>query len=162
MTYAEPLSNQILIFIRSIGPGVIIGILYDVIFSFFRTLSHKRFMIITADIFFSIAATLISFFYMVIYNSGTVRLNIIIAEIIGAVAFHMTMGKYVSKVTCFIAEIIGRIFGWVCYPLTLITRKVTAKLSSTKEKIRLKRKTLPKQETKKKKLMNILKIHLKN
>ena len=80
MTYAEPLSNQVLMFIHSIGPGVLIGFIYDVIFTFFRTFSNKRPVVIAADLTFSIIATLISFFYMVIYNSGTVRLNIIIAE----------------------------------------------------------------------------------
>ena len=162
MTYVEPLSNQVLIFIRSIGPGVIIGILYDVIFSFFRAISTKRFMIITADLIFSIAATLISFFYMVIYNSGQVRLNIIIAQFIGAVAFHVTMCKYVAKITTFIARLIGKTIGWISYPFTLISRKITAKLTGTKEKIKNKRKSLPKGGTKKKKIMNILKIHLKN
>ena len=162
MTYAEPLSNQVLMFIRSIGPGVIIGILYDVIFSFFRSFSSKRAVIIASDLTFSIIATLISFFYMVVYNSGTVRLNIIIAEIIGAVAFHMTVGKYVAKITTFIARLIGKMLGWFCYPFTLSARKITAKLRGTKEKINNKRKSLPKEKTKKKKIMNILKIHLKN
>ena len=162
MTYVEPLSKQIMIFLRSIGPGVIIGILYDVIFSFFRTISNKRYMIITADLIFSLSATLISFFYMIIYNSGTVRLNIIAAQIIGAVAFHMTMGKYVSKATEFVARIIGKIITLIFSPFVFISRKLTSKLSIIGEKINSKRKTYPKEEAKKKKIMNILKIHLKN
>ena len=162
MIYAEPLFNQVLIFVRSIGPGVIIGILYDVIFSFFRTLSSKRAVIITADLIFSISATLISFFYMVIYNSGTVRLNIIVAEIIGAVAFHITMGKYISEVTSCIAGTIGKILKFILSPILFIYRKLTLKLGIIGEKITAKRKIYEKEKTKKKKIMNILKIHLKN
>lgn len=162
MTYAEPLSNQVLIFIRSIGPGVIIGILYDVIFSFFRTISNKRCVIITADLIFSLSATLISFFYMTIYNSGTVRLNIIAAQIIGAVAFHMTMGKYASKLSESIAKVIGKTINLIFSPFIFVGSKLTLKLRTFKEKIKLQRKTYPNDETKKKKIMNILKIHLKN
>ena len=162
MTYAEPLSNQVLMFIRSIGPGVIIGILYDVIFSFFRTVSNKRFMIITADLIFCISATLISFFYMVIYNSGTVRLNIIVAEIIGAAAFHMTMGKYIAKLTEGIASIVGKILSVILSPVRYIIEKIVSASDNLKEKMSVKRKTFPKEETKKKKIINILKIHLKN
>lgn len=162
MTYAEPLSNQILIFIRSIGPGVIIGILYDVIFSFFRTISNKRCVIITADIIFSVSATLISFFYMVIYNSGTVRLNMIIAQIVGAVAFHMTMGRYVAEMTTFISKIIGKTVAFIFTPFILLYRKLLSRFGVFKEKINAKRKSYPKEKTKKKKIMNILKIHLKN
>ena len=124
MTYAEPLSNQVLIFIRSVGPGVIIGFIYDVIFTFFRTFSQKRPVIIAADLLFSILATLISFFYMVIYNSGTVRVNIIIAEIIGAVAFHMTMGKYISVPIAFIARLVGKILNFIFYPFVFLLAKI--------------------------------------
>ena len=123
MTYAEPLSNQVLMFIRSIGPGVLIGFIYDVIFTFFRTFSNKRPVIIAADLTFSIIATLITFFYMVIYNSGTVRLNIIVAEIIGAVAFHFTMGQYMAKPISFVAKITGKIAGFIFYPVSLYTEK---------------------------------------
>ena len=34
MRYAEPLSNQVLMFISSIGPGVLIGFIYDAVFFF--------------------------------------------------------------------------------------------------------------------------------
>lgn len=162
MTYAEPLSNQVLMFIRSIGPGVLIGLIYDVIFTFFRTFSHKRAVIIAADLTFSIIATLISFFYMVIYNSGTVRLNIIIAEIIGAVAFHLTMGRYIANPVSFVATLLGKTVNFILYPCVfLLSRTKTLfgklrKMKSPKEKKTEKISFTPN------KLMNIIKIHLKN
>jgi hypothetical protein len=99
---------------------------------------------------------------MVIYNSGTVRFNIIVAQLIGAVAFHLTMGRYVAKVSELIATFIGKISSWISYPLIFIIRKIVVKLSWIKEKIKLERKSIPKEQTKKKKIMNILKIHMKN
>ena len=162
MTYAEPLSNQVLMFIRSIGPGVLIGFIYDVIFTFFRTFSHKRTVIIAADLTFSIIATLISFFYMVIFNSGTVRLNIIIAEIIGAVAFHMTMGQYMAKPISFIAKIMGKIVGFIFYPIRFLYGKIRDYLNKISVKNHKKlnvRRNLP---VNAKKIINNIKIHLKN
>ena len=161
MTYTEPLLNQVLMFIRSIGPGVIIGILYDVIFTFFRTISTKRYVIIAADLTFSIIATLISFFYMVIYNSGTVRLNIIVAEVIGAVAIHITTGKYVAKLVGFIGKTLGKITGFVFYPVNYLVGK-TIQLLKKIPKIKLiKEKRDVKDKFSSKKIMNIIKIHLK-
>ena len=151
MTYAEPLSNQVLMFIRSIGPGVLIGLMYDMIFTFFRTFSNKRVVIIAADLTFSIIATLISFFYMVIYNSGTVRLNIIIAEIIGGVAIHMTMGRYVAKAVSTIAKICGRICGFIFYPITFLYGKIKLWVSKLPLKEAIKRKHREKTSTKKRK-----------
>lgn len=124
MRYTVPLSDQVLMFISSVGPGVIIGILYDVITSFFGRLSKKRGVIIAGDLLFGLSATLISFFYMVIYNSGIVRLNIIIAQIIGAVAFHITMGKYVARVIGFVSAVVGKAAAFVSFPLRFCFGKI--------------------------------------
>ena len=124
MRYTVPLSDQILIFISSVGPGVIIGLLYDVVTSFFGRISKNTALIIAGDLLFGVSATLISFFYMVIYNSGTVRLNIIIAQLIGAVAFHMTMGKYVAKVIGFASMVVGKVVAVLGFPVTFIVRQI--------------------------------------
>ena len=140
MRYTEPLSNQVLMFISSIGPGVIIGLLYDVIFSFFSKLGKNTATTIVGDVLFSLIATMISFFYMVVYNNGTVRLNIIVAQIIGAVAFHITMGKYVAKIVGFAAMLIGKVITIVSSPLTFVLRKIRQVSSNIIKKLTLKRK----------------------
>jgi hypothetical protein len=99
---------------------------------------------------------------MVIYNSGTVRLNMIIAQIAGALAFHFTMGKYISKLSELSAKMLSKTFVLIFSPVIFISRKLTLKLNVFKEKIKPDRKTYPEEKTKKKKIMNILKIHLKN
>ena len=141
MRYTVPLSDQILIFISSVGPGVIIGLLYDVVTSFFGRISKNTALTIAGDLLFGVTATLISFFYMVIYNSGTVRLNIIIAQLIGAVAFHMTMGKYVAKIVGFAAILMGKVIAIVSSPLTFVLRKIRQVSSNINiKKLTLKRK----------------------
>ena len=141
MRYTEPLSNQVLMFISSIGPGVIIGLLYDVIFSFFSKLGKNTATTIVGDVLFSLIATMISFFYMVVYNNGTVRLNIIVAQIIGAVAFHITMGKYVAEIVGFAAILMGKVIAIVSSPLTFVLRKIRQVSSNINiKKLTLKRK----------------------
>ncbi len=161
MTYREPLSNQVLIFISAIGPGVLIGLIYDVIFSFLSTFGNKRPLVIAADLCFSVSATLISFFYMVIFNSGTVRLNMIMAQLIGAVAFHYTLGKYLMKPVNFIAKSLSRVIGIILLPAMFICRKISRIIGKMRDKLKEKTKTKEKSEKIRKKLINILKIHLK-
>lgn len=135
MRYTVPLSDQILMFISSVGPGVIIGLLYDVVTSFFARISENTALTIAGDLLFGVSATMISFFYMVIYNSGTVRLNIIIAQLIGAVAFHMTMGKYVAKAVGFVSMVVGKAVAVFGFPLTFLVRKmrgVCSKINRTR------------------------------
>ena len=124
MRYTVPLSDQILMFISSVGPGVIIGLLYDVVTSFFGRLGENKALTIAGDLIFGVSATMISFFYMVIYNSGIVRFNIIIAQILGAVAFHMTMGKYVAKAVGFVSKVIGKVVVALGFPLTFLVGKM--------------------------------------
>ena len=40
-------------------------------------------------------ASVISFFFMVLYNSGQIRLNLMLAELFGGLAFHFSLGKYI-------------------------------------------------------------------
>lgn len=162
MRYSEPLSNQVLMFISSIGPGVLIGFIYDVIFSFFRALGNKKALTIAADLGFSLIATLMSFFYMVIYNSGTVRLNIILAQLIGAVTFHYTLGKYVSVPVTFMADLICKIIGIFLKPFRQVYALMVKFLSKISGKIKKKTRNTENNSSAKEKIINILKIHLKN
>ena len=136
MRYTEPLSNQVLMFISSIGPGVLIGLIYDVIFSFFRALSDKKAFMIISDISFSVIATMISFFYMVIYNSGTVRLNIILAQLIGAVTFHYTLGRYLGVPIIFFSNLLRKTAGIIFKPLTVTWNFLSKNLSPVSDKLK--------------------------
>ena len=161
MTYREPLSDQVLIFVSAIGPGVLIGFLYDVIFSFFRAFGNKKPIIIIADLSFSVLATVLSFFYMVVYNNGTVRLNIIIAQFMGAVTFHYTLGKYLAKPVNFLADILVKTVGFLAYPFILIYRKSAGYTKKISHKIKSKVTVREKTEKPWEKLKNIPKIYLK-
>lgn len=161
MRYAEPLSNQVLMFISSIGPGVLIGFIYDAVFSLFHTQGNKKAVVIAADICFSIIATLISFFYMVLYNSGTVRVNIVIAQLIGAVTFHYTMGRYISRAAAVAGSIIRKISAVIFTPLRLLREAIIKILSPLREKLRNMAKYRKNKSDQKEKIINILKIHLK-
>ena len=161
MRYTQPLSDQVLIFISSIGPGVLIGILYDVIFSFFRTFGKKKALTIIADLLFSLSASLLSFFYMIVYNSGTVRLNIVIAQLIGAVAFHYSLGKYAEKITSFIAKTMTGLITAITRPFVSALKKSAGYATKAFRKIKVKLRRKEKTETEKKKIKNIIKILLK-
>lgn len=158
MTYREPLSNQVLIFISSVGPGILIGFMYDIIFSFFRAFGNKKTIIIAADLCFSLSATLLSFFYMVVYNSGIMRFNMIAAQLIGAVAFHFTLGKYLSKPVGFIADASAKVIKAMLFPILFIFKNARQYIAKVRDKLKVKIKPKEKKESIKKKIINILKI----
>ena len=145
MIYSGTLSDQIIVFIRCIGLGVLLGLIYE-FFSLLRCfLSDKTRAYVICDIAFSLVATVISFFFMVLYNNGRVRLNLVLAQIIGGVAFHFSVGRYLLKPLTFIAVKIRRVLSALLLPV----KKLIAKLKP--------RGAVPLR----KKIKNIVKIPLK-
>lgn len=102
MSYTEPLINQIYRFMLSVGFGIIMGLLYEVLTFIFTSLFYSKRSALLRDVIFSIVFTIMSFFFMLVYNEGEIRLNIIFGQISGVVIFHLTFGKYVLfPVKCF-------------------------------------------------------------
>lgn len=95
MNYSEPLISQITVFCRAVGCGVLLGIVYCV-FSLARmTLGERKSIYVLFDTVYFLFASVISFFFMVLYNSGQARFNLMLAELFGAVSFHFSFGRYI-------------------------------------------------------------------
>ncbi len=162
MNYSEPLISQVVIFCRAIGCGIILGVLYDAV-SFIRMLfGERKSVYVFFDTVYFLVASLVSFFFMVLYNSGQVRLNLIFAELFGGVAFHLSLGKYIlARCYIYLARI-RKILSFLIRPFT----KTTAKIYNYFEKFFLEMRKKPTAEKNKekntKKFRNIGKILLKN
>ncbi len=97
MTYSEPLNNQIYRFILALGFGIILGLIYEIFVLIREIFSFKKSLIITVDILFSVLSAFLTFFFMLVYNDGRVRLNLIFASLMGLFAFHYTFGGRAIK-----------------------------------------------------------------
>ena len=133
MKYARPLSDQVLIFIISIGFGAILGLLYEVFAVLRRLAGNKLWPSVICDFTFCAISAALSFFYMIIYNSGTVRLNLIIAQLIGGLAFHFGMGIYLRKPLYLITDVIRKILKWTFYPFNKLLSKIKSLFEKTKK-----------------------------
>ncbi len=151
MNYAEPLSNQVLVFIRSVGFGVLLGLIYELFSAVRILLGEKKRAYILCDISFSLTATVLSFFYMVLYNSGRVRLNLLAAQLIGAIAFHLAAGRYLVKPFNFLMEKTRRLLLFLLHPAEYLLGKVKTVLPKRQKK----------DKKKVKNIKNIIKIPLK-
>ncbi len=95
MIYSEPLFNQISRFVSSIGFGFVICVLYVVLVVLRSVISDKRWAIITQDIVFGVLTTVLSFFFMVLYNNGEVRWNLVFGEVLGGGVLYYTCGRHI-------------------------------------------------------------------
>ncbi len=162
MNYSEPLISQVVIFCRAIGCGVLLGVLYDTV-SFVRMLfGEKKSVYVFFDTVYFLVASLVSFFFMVLYNSGQVRLNLMIAELFGGVAFHLSLGKYILG-RCYIQlNRIRKILSFLSRPFTKTAVKIYGFSENIFPKFTKKASTEKNKEKNTKKICNIGKILLKN
>ncbi len=161
MNYSEPLSNQILVFIRGVGFGVLLGLLYECFCVLRVFLSDKKWAYVVCDVLFGLTGTVMSFFFMVLYNDGRVRLNLMAAQLLGGIAFHIAAGRYLIKPLIFLGENIRKAIYFALFPFRFVLSKIKEIVSKTvkKHKNNKQADNLPKKD--RKKFHNILKIHLK-
>lgn len=122
MSYSEPLVNQLRVFFLSVGVGVPLCLLYiflQALVSFFKS---KKWAIFTGDAVFCILATFVSFFFMVIFNSGRVRLHLILGEALGFFAFYLSVGKLLLRLSQKAGEAGGKAVSFVLSPFVRVGR----------------------------------------
>ena len=96
MSYSEPLVNQFYRFVLSLGFGVLMAILYELLSCVFLIVSNGKKSILVRDVLFSVIFTVVSFFFMLVYNEGEIRFNLISGQIMGLLVFHITFGKMIQ------------------------------------------------------------------
>lgn len=97
MSYSEPLINQVYRFFLAVGFGVLMGIFYEAV-NLLKTVLFPGFRAaVVLDFLFSVVYTVLSFFFMLIYNEGEVRANLALAQLIGVYVFHKVFGKKITE-----------------------------------------------------------------
>lgn len=117
MIYSEPLSNQISRFLDSVGMGFILCGLYIAVKVIFRIFGKGKISVALSDGVFCLLTAFLSFFYMVMENSGTVRFNLIIGQLLGGLMLYFTVGRLVLKLLCLIADGINGLLRIISYPI---------------------------------------------
>ncbi len=131
MNYSEPLISQITVFFRAVGCGILLGIVYDIISLIRMLFGERKGVYVFFDTAYFILASVISFFFMVLYNSGQIRLNIMLAEMAGGIAFHFSLGKYMLKSFSRELEHLRKLLSFLARPFVKTAGRVCTFLKSS-------------------------------
>ncbi len=162
MNYSEPLVNQVTVFCRAVGSGVLLGIIYDAVSAVRMLFGERKSVYVFFDTLYFVIASLVSFFFMVLYNSGQVRMNLMLAELFGAVALHFSFGKYLLGIYGKNLSLIRNFLKFIFRPFFISVRRIQSFL---KDKLSAQRNLVSDSKNivkKSKKFSNISKILLKN
>lgn len=106
--------NENVFLLYSLGMGVFITFVYDVLRICRRVCAHNRFFVSLEDIFFWIFCAVSVFYLMHTQNNGTLRWFAVLGALTGMLVYRKTISpffvKWVSKVLRFLLSIFGRPF----------------------------------------------------
>ena len=154
--YSVPQSEQLTIFLSSLGMGFLLGVLYDFLRAIRLSFTKSKVALIIFDILYFILFGVLTFLFILTLNKGEVRSYIIAGELIGAVFYYFSFGIAVIKFTDKAILVLKRFYSLVCKillaPFRLIKRlfifisKPISKffIKTEKKSVKIRKKLLPK------------------
>ncbi len=154
--YSVPQSQQLTIFLCSLGAGFLLGVLYDIMRALRLSLTTSKVAVVIFDIVYFLLCGVLSFLFILALNKGEVRFYIIAGELIGWFFYYLSLGIAVirmtdifvstfHKVKAFIFKIISAPFRLIYRGFTHIRLKISVLFRKTEKKSeKMRKKHLPK------------------
>lgn len=124
--YSVPQSQQLTIFLCSLGAGFLLGVLYDVMRALRLTFTSSRAAVIIFDVTYFLLCGILSFLFILALNKGEVRFYIIAGEIIGWLFYYLSLGVAAIRITDLFVRALHKakslIVTVICAPFRLIYR----------------------------------------
>lgn len=118
------MNNQAYLFVMFILNGILIGVLFDVFRILRKSFKTSDFITYIEDITFWLSAGILTLYFIFYFNSGEIRLYILIGIVLGILIYILTVSKYIIKfsvtVIHFFKSIISKILDIISYPIKLI------------------------------------------
>lgn len=153
--YLAGVSQQLRLFMLSLGLGFLLGIAYDL----FRTLrlillrNPGKYTLFVQDIIYVVLCAIVSFLFLLSENYGEIRAYVPAGEIIGFFVYYFTIGVLTMRVGDSVAnavhKFLNRLKNIILRPFRAVHRSFLKHKTSVREKVS-------------KKVPKIFKLHLKH
>lgn len=124
MVYIQGLAAQTRIFFYSVGFGFLLGILYDVFRTFRLVISKSKILAFVTDIVYFSLGSFLTFCFIMVVDSGKVRLYVFFGEILGWLIWYFSFGAVALRFTNAVTRLFRRL---ISEPLKRILRKFSRK-----------------------------------
>lgn len=138
MVYIQGIAEQTQIFLYSLGFGFLLGVLYDVFRTLRLIISRSKSFVFFADLLYFILCSFLTFFFIMVVDSGRVRLYVALGEILGWFIYYFSFGaiaiRFTNTVTTFFRRVFSGVFNLIKRVFFKFGRK-TGKIASSGKKI---------------------------
>jgi len=118
------MEGQAWLFLSTVLVGAAIGLFYDVFRIFRKTAPHTGFAVQLEDLFFWVAATGLTFYYMLHRNYGEIRPFTLIGITLGLVLYLVTLSRWVRVVfiaiVTYVKKVVRVVVRIILMPIRLI------------------------------------------
>lgn len=124
MEYIQSLSAQTNMFLYSFGFGFLLGILYDIVRTFRMIISRSKVIVFIADTVYFTACALLTFAFVLVMDSGKIRLYVAAGEVLGWLVYYFSFGSVAIKISGWLCKRIKRLFAVIFKPFSLLIAKI--------------------------------------
>lgn len=124
MEYIQSLSAQTNMFLYSFGFGFLLGILYDVMRTLRMIISRSKVFIFLADLFYFAVCALLTFAFVLVMDSGKIRLYVAAGEVLGWLVYYFSFGSVAIKISSYLCRQIKCIFSVILKPFSILIAKI--------------------------------------
>lgn len=115
MKYIVSLSEQLGVFLYSVGFGFLSGIFYRIVMLLREAASRKKSAVIAGDIIFSVFETVAAYCFLIVFSGGEFRFNLLCGSALGFYMYQKTLDRFLSPV-------FGKIFNIIFSAVRLLLR----------------------------------------
>lgn len=109
--YSFQQSEQLKLFLLSLGAGFFLGIIYDLLRTVRLSLTHSKVAVFIFDILYFFIFGLFTFLFILAVNKGEVRFYLLFGEILGLVLYYFSFGIAAIKISDKIVKTVRLFFG---------------------------------------------------
>lgn len=140
MEYIESLGTQTGNFLFSLGFGLIVGILYDVVRTVRLVFTDSKKALYATDFLFAVFSALATFLFCLTVTDGKIRWYIILGEAIGFSVYYFSFGviavRFTDKTVGFIKKFSKKLFFVISSPFIKLFSFFKRKIGKIVEKTR--------------------------
>lgn len=111
--YSFEQSEQLNLFLLSLGAGFVLGVVYDILRTIRLTISKGKAIIFIFDILYFLIFSLATFLFFLAVNKGEFRSYMIFGEILGFIFYYVSFGIAAKTFTDAFVKAIHKIFSFL-------------------------------------------------
>lgn len=128
--YSFEQSEQVGLFLMSLGVGFILGLIYDILRTVRISFTKGKAFVFIFDVLYFLLFGLITFVFILAFNKGELRFYLIFGEICGAAFYYFSFGLAAIKLSLVFSRLTKKFFSFVfkviSYPFRLIFKALKA------------------------------------